>query len=66
MPTAAKFPLPPKIADILCEDNFLRYLDLCYVNLANNKLINGFKKPFYRYTIRQIDMIISLYNVLFV
>ena len=33
MNTAAKYHLPPK-----SKENFLRYLDLCYVNPAYHKL----------------------------
>ena len=35
--TTAKYPLPPK-GGRLCEENFLRYLDLYYVNSTCNKL----------------------------
>ena len=31
VPLASKFPLPPTVADFI-EENFLRYLDLFYVN----------------------------------
>ena len=37
VPSAAKYPLPQR-RQILAKDNFLRYLDLCYVNPACYKL----------------------------
>ena len=37
VPTSAKYPLPPKGVRFI-EENFLRYLDLCYVNPDHQKL----------------------------